>query len=379
MKRTTLLIITILFQIFLIQAQTDFDIVLAKADSIYSLGQYMNAIRMYDNVARLPMNNEQKKVIDERKTQTYVSINSMIILVQNSKKANVDIKQNMESQIFNNASSVNNQKIYLHGKLTDDIDTLDLSFSNIRYLPPQVADCKRLKSINLTGNPNLDIDSAFAVMNKLKLLTDIKIIIDSIQQIPIQYNHKITGLQIRQEGLTQLNPKITRYKNLTYLNISGTADTSNNFTEFPKIICNFKKLQFLSMNYCQLDSIPLEIAQLTNLQTLSLENNNITELPEEIAELQNITQLRLNDNKFTKFPTAITKLTKLKILGLYNNQLDSLPPEIGNLKNLILLYIWNNQITVIPPEIGELHELIDFRLHNNQTTTLLSCHKEYGN
>ena len=347
MKKTIFLLTIILAQIFLTQAQEPFDIVLAKADSIYELGEYMHAIRMYDNAARLPMNKDQKEIVEQRKTLTFASIDSMIIVVKNSKKNNVKIKSNMETAIFDNATSVNNQKTYLHGFLTDDIDTLDISDSNIKYLPPQVADCKRLKSINLTGNPNLDIDSAFAIMDKLVLLTDIKIIIDSIQQIPIQYNHKITGIQI-----------------------SGTADSCNNFTKFPEIIYHFKKLQFLYMNYCNLNSIPAEISQLTNLQTISLENNNITELPAEISELQNITQLRLNDNKFQKFPVSITKLKKLKILRIYNNQLTNLPLEIGNLKNLILLYIWNNQITVIPPEIGELQELIDFRLHNNQTKAI---------
>ena len=371
MKKTIFLLTTILFQVFISQAQqNDFDIVLAKADSIYSLGEYMHAIRTYDLATSLSLKKKQKAIIENRKTRTYASIDSMIIVVQNSKKENVNMKQNMETAIFDNAASVNNQKTYIHGILTDDIDTLDLSFSNIRYLPPQVVDCKRLKSINLTGNPNLDIDSAFAVMDKLKLLTDIKVIIDSIQQVPIRYNHRITGLEIRQEGLSKLNPMIIRYRNLKYLNISGTADSSNNFTQFPEIIYNFKKLQFLSMNYCQLQAIPPEIKQLQNLKTLSLEHNNLTELPTELAEIQNITQLRLNDNKFGIFPTAITKLINLKILGLYNNQMADLPPDIGNLKNLTLLYIWNNQITVIPPEIGELQNLIDFRLHNNQTKAI---------
>ena len=370
MKKNILFLI-ILFNVLTIQAQKNsFDIVLAKADSIFKLGEYMYAIRMYDNASRLQISQEQREIITKRKYRTYTSIDSMIFVVQDSKKQNKNIRNNMEIAIFSNAVSENKKENYWHGVLTENIDTLDLSNSNITYLSTQVADCKRLKSINLTGNPNLDIDSAFAIMQHLKLLTDIKIVIDSIQQIPIGYNHKITGLEIRQQGITQLDPMIIRYKNLTYLDISGTADSTNNFTNFPEIIYYFKKLQYLDMNYCQIDTIPDEIQQLENLKILSLENNNITELPDSLQKLENITQLRLNDNKFSDFPLVITKLKKLRILGLHNNHITKLPKEIGNLNNLTLLYIWNNQITVIPPQIGKLTELIDFRLHNNKTKSI---------
>ena len=367
MLKKSILLITILFTVFILQAQTSFDIVLGKADSLYRRGEYMFAIRMYDNAGRLKINNEQKALLQKRKDRTYISIDSMILVVKNAKTENIEMKTNMEIAIFDNAASANKQRTYWDDWILEDIDTLDLSYSNITYLPQQVVECKRLKSIDLTGNPQLDTDSAFAIMNKLKLLTDIRIIIDSIEQIPIVYNHKITGLEIRKYGTDPFSDKIIRFKNLKYLNISRTPDTSNTFTEFPEIIFYFKKLKYLNMSYCNLETIPASIKQFTRLKFLSFENNNLTELPPEIAEMQNITEIRLNDNKFTVFPKVVTKLIKLQTLGLHNNQLTGLPPEIGNLTNLKLLYIWNNEITVIPTQIGKLKKLTDFRLHNNKT------------
>ena len=92
-----------------------------------------------------------------------------------------------------------------------------------------------------------------------------------------------------------------------------------------------EKAMHLDLSYNQLNSLPLEISQLSNLTELVLHNNQLSSLLPEIRQLSNLTELYLSCN-----------------------QLNSLPPEISQLSNLTELFLSNNpQLTSPPPEIVE--------------------------
>jgi Leucine-rich repeat (LRR) protein len=58
-------------------------------------------------------------------------------------------------------------------KLLRNLRELSLDFNDIRQMPKEIKECKNLKSLYILGNPNLDIDNLF----------------DVIQDLPIEYLH----------------------------------------------------------------------------------------------------------------------------------------------------------------------------------------------
>ena len=113
----------------------------------------------------------------------------------------------------------------------------------------------------------------------------------------------------------------------------------------------------LDLSRHRLDSVPMEIFQLSNLRELNLSKNKLTFLPREISSLVKLEKLDLANNKLTTLPNEISSLKELKYLGLNRNVIDSLPPGIGGLKSLEVLELWDNELSDVPDEIAELKNL----------------------
>lgn len=233
-------------------------------------------------------------------------------------------------------------------------------------MPQQVKKCTNLRSINLSSNPNLNADSTFIVLIDLPLISDLKISVDSIEQIPLQYINIVTGITIKNNNLKSFPVKALNFPNLTYLNVSGTKNQPNTFDSLPSELFNKTELATLVLEYCNITYISTEIGKLSNLTTLKLEGNNLIELPEEIKNLKKLHVIGIENNKFQSLPTSICALNKLQILCCYNNSISELPPEIKGLTSLEALYFWNNNIHEIPDEICYLENLKDLRLYKNQ-------------
>jgi hypothetical protein len=89
--------------------------------------------------------------------------------------------------------------------------------------------------------------------------------------------------------------------------------------------------------------------QKTSLQGYMLLLNSFMDgkletLPVEICEISYLNELTIANNTLTSLPSQIGKLTELKKLNLNNNKLTSIPAEVGNLKNLTVLNIKGNAI-----------------------------------
>jgi len=163
---------------------------------------------------------------------------------------------------------------------------------------------------------------------------------------------KLTYLNCCGCELTKLPNKISKYINLSYLNL--------NMNEI-KDLSNIKKLinlEELHINSNILTILPKEIFQIKNLKFLSCKYNKLKELSKEIKNLKNLNLLLCNFNKLLEIPKEIGSLTNLLIFNCSNNfNIKNLPNEIGNLKNLQELYINNMKLTILPETIGNLKNL----------------------
>jgi internalin A len=161
---------------------------------------------------------------------------------------------------------------------------------------------------------------------------------------------RLTSLDLNSNRLSSLPAEISQLQNLTSLSLRD-----NQLSSLPAEIGQLKRLTSLDLNSNRLSSLPAEIGQLKRLTSLDLSDNQLSSLPAEIGQLQNLTLLDLNGNDLSNLPTEIGQLQNLTSLGLHYNQLSSLPAEIGQLQSLTSLDLRYNQLAKLPPEFGRLN------------------------
>ena len=92
-------------------------------------------------------------------------------------------------------------------------------------------------------------------------------------------------------------------------------------------------LQYLRLDFNQLEELPVEIGELCYLEELTFQDNNVKELP----------------------ATLFSKLTNsLRHLNMSNNRIKHIPPELGHLKQLEVLYLHGNRFTNFPCTFAKL-------------------------
>jgi hypothetical protein len=81
-------------------------------------------------------------------------------------------------------------------------------------------------------------------------------------------------------------------------------------------------LTLLSMN---LSGISSEITKFENLTYLNLNSNNLIDLPKRISNLISLENMFLDNNKFTIIPEGILELPSLQKLSMQNNKISQIP------------------------------------------------------
>lgn len=354
------------------QENSDYFKEFKNANAAFKEGEYTKAFIGYELAQKLGSEidgfNEQctqKKNLSAKKIKE--RNDELTSLIKESEL----IQSQIENETFSRAALNNNNRSYWNEWVYEEIDTLDLSNNQIEYLPKNVKKCSYLKSLDLRGNENLDIDSVFKVLDFLPLITDLKITVNSLDDIPSKYYYRITGIEIKKTVKYVSLKKLEFFSNLKALDISGANDKKRIVT--PKILNSIFKvthLESINFSYCELNIIPKEIAQLEKLRVLILSHNELQGLPEELKTLQNIRIIKIDNNSLANFPLVITDLKKLESLDISNNQLSILPMEIENLTRLNCLNIQDNNLSKFGKGIISLSELRILNTSKNQITEL---------
>jgi Leucine-rich repeat (LRR) protein len=116
------------------------------------------------------------------------------------------------------------------------------------------------------------------------------------------------------------------------------------------------KAKTLNLSGNGLSNLDPAVSKLINLVELNLGNNKLKSLPDEIETLKNLEFLYLTSNEFEKVPLQVGELKQLKALMLNKNQVKSLPKFIGNLKNLKILNVSDNKIP--EKDVEKIRELL---------------------
>ncbi len=127
-------------------------------------------------------------------------------------------------------------------------------------------------------------------------------------------------LDLHDNQLEALPAGINKLKRLQDLRLHH-----NQFSVFPKVICELPDLEILDYEYNQLTSIPECIGGLIKLRNLFLGHNNLTLLPVSICKLSELTDLLFRENEIDELPDCFGQLVKLNRLVAAENQLTKVP------------------------------------------------------
>ncbi len=170
----------------------------------------------------------------------------------------------------------------------------------------------------------------------------------------------LTKLDLGRTTLDSLPVEICDLTALVEINLSG-----NKLNAIPTACEQWQQLERLNLNSNQFEVIPELVFALNELTHLEVGNNNITSLPSELWELTSLTSLNISSNNIKELSPQIANLKALTNLGLGNIGLRALPKELYSLINLETLGISSNNLTELSPEIKSLTALSRFYISGN--------------
>ncbi len=182
------------------------------------------------------------------------------------------------------------------------------------------------KSTLLTKFPQELLDYEVEILNLSDCYLGIK-----------EYQGRKGWVRHKEEEMNQLLSVFSHFDTLQKVDLS-----KNNWSDFPKIVCNWTSVRSLDISQNKMEAIPDQIGQLSHLEILNLERNRLEELPTSIGNLEALKRLYLRSNHFRSFPKIIGQLTNLEELEISllgnnnpNNKGLEMPPEcLSNLKKL---------------------------------------------
>ncbi|RJG38592.1 leucine-rich repeat-containing protein kinase family protein [Motilimonas pumila] len=150
--------------------------------------------------------------------------------------------------------------------LADTLELLDLSGNELRELPPELAQCRKLKILFASNNP---FEKLPRVLGQLPELEMVGFKSNLIKHVP-------------SEALP-------------------------------------KKLRWLILTDNQISELPESLGECHRLQKLALAGNQLTSLPASMAKLQNLELLRISANKLNAFPEQLLACDKLAWFAFAGN------------------------------------------------------------
>ncbi|MCL8266988.1 leucine-rich repeat domain-containing protein [Leptospira weilii] len=264
-----------------------------------------------------------------------------------------------------------------------NIRTISIEKAQLTEFPDFLLGIPSLRSLYFTDNgpftENKTNISNFSNVEELRINDNALV---EIPEFVFQLS-KLKKLLVMNNRLTEFPKRLADLKNLEELNLGGNFITgiSNLTRAFAQIeelglyenrltslegIRNFPNLKQLLVWRNELETIPVEIADLKKLIRIDLTKNRISNLPDLGMELESVKELSLGGNRISKLPEFLVRFPNLSSLSLGDNQLEELSDLFGNFKKLEYLSFSNNALASLPVSIAQLESLNDLSLKNNK-------------
>ena len=264
--------------------------------------------------------------------------------------------------------------------------------SEISSLPFQIADLKKLHELDLEENDvgfpppaifDAGLDSVKSYLSRLqhapqeKLVDLSGVMMATFSCHPYIASFALKKMILRQCGLKEVNPNISRLSSLEELDISH-----NLLRHVPVSIGELKVLQYLNIENNQIKELEGSLGQCMNLRTLIVANNQLTFLPTSLGFATNLKTLSVSGNAFTSPPDVYLRKRSLpwtlqylrarhegNITGnlqITSMSLSDIPSDVLDLGNLLKLNLNCNDLRDIPKDILRMTGLQNLSMTNNK-------------
>jgi Leucine-rich repeat (LRR) protein len=139
----------------------------------------------------------------------------------------------------------------------------------------------------------------------------------------------ISQSDIYRSSLSQIIERLVRIKTLESLCINFC-----DLQTLPDIISDLSHVKFLSLRGNYLTEIPLAVLKMKSLAYLDIAFNKVVDIPHDLKRLKEVINLDISNNLLTEIPDEIEQLIKLENLKIHDNKVAKISSKIGNLKNL---------------------------------------------
>ena len=232
------------------------------------------------------------------------------------------------------------------------LKTLQVSNNDLGDLDPRLALLPHLVRLSVEGNPLKCIKTsvrnagAEALKKYLRMrLSEAEVAKDEVQRnrednFPVassgydawdgflrEFVTSGTVLDLRNKNLNTISPKVW----LTYPQLQ-TVDLSTNplISSIPEEFGNLSALKQLRLSGCSLISLPLSLLKLKDLNSLEVNNNQLKSFFDEFPltkddiQLASLSYLSLNSNKLEAVPKCLKYIPSLRQLHMHQNRLSDL-------------------------------------------------------
>ena len=174
-------------------------------------------------------------------------------------------------------------------------------------------------------------------------------------------------LNISRQNLDQL-PHIFFYLD----HLEDIVISNNPLKKIPEALLRLPKLKSLTAEYCQLNDLPVELANCNCLTRLAVRDNRFEQFPEIILQIPNLQALTISydSNQSPHAIHSLCSLTYLERLYIRSSKLVTLPEELVNLTKLRILDLEDNQLETIPLALTQLPQLHALNLQRNPIKSL---------
>lgn len=145
--------------------------------------------------------------------------------------------------------------------------------------------------------------------------------------------------------------------------------SKNKFRKIPEGLIHLThKITELNLSGNMLKEIQPFISEFTHIKYLNISCNHFESLPDEIGLLLTLREINFANNRIDIFPSCVYKLVNLEIVIACDNkihEIDVSEDGLAALKRLAILDLSNNNLSHVPPTLGNMTQLTNLSLHGN--------------
>ncbi|WP_371802265.1 leucine-rich repeat domain-containing protein [Candidatus Lokiarchaeum ossiferum] len=218
------------------------------------------------------------------------------------------------------------------------IEELELSWCNLKYISSKIGKLESLKKLNLSGNKIQEIPTSIRHLknveminfssNQLKTLPDEMVHLQNINHLYLFKNNleelfdgigmlkNLHSLEISQNFIKSLPKSLEKLHNLKKFGCLGNKGGLNIFDELD--LSNWTSLEGISIENVSNQQVT-QILHNNELRDITLKHIEILEvIPNHIKNLQNLESIAISGANIRKIPATLINIGRMKKISLYN-------------------------------------------------------------